>query len=146
MSDRVAAAVLIALSLGFIWMATNIQASAFNDPLGPKWVPILVGIFLIGACLALLVRPLTTVNWPDGTTWTRLALCLAGFVAYAYLLVPIGFIVATTLAYTLFALLFRGRPIPALIAGVVFSVGSYLLFSVALDLFLPTGRIFQGWF
>jgi putative tricarboxylic transport membrane protein len=146
MSDRIAAGALIAVAAAFIVMATRIQASFFSDPLGPTWVPILIGVFVIGACVALLVRPLTTSHWPDAPTWTRLALCLAGFVAYGFLLVPLGFVVATTLAYTLFAILFRGTPLRSLLAGAIFSVASYLLFSVALDLYLPTGRLFQGWF
>lgn len=146
MSDRIAGGVLIAVAVAFIVMALGIEASFFTDPLGPKWVPILIGAFVIGSAVALLARPLTRTQWPDAPTWARLATCLVGFVAYAYLLVPLGFIVATTLAYTLFALLFRGPPWRALMAGAIFSVASYLLFSTALDLYLPTGRLFQGWF
>lgn len=146
MSDRIAAGVLIAVAVAFIVMGLGIQASFFTDPLGPRWVPILIGAFVVGSSVALLARPLSTTHWPVASTWTRLATCLAGFVAYAYLLVPLGFIVATTLAYTLFALLFRGPPWRSLLAGAIFAVASYLLFSTALDLYLPTGRLFQGWF
>lgn len=146
MSDRIAAGVLIAVAVAFIVMALGIEASFFSDPLGPKWVPVLIGVFLIGSSLALLLRPLSTTHWPDGPTWTRLVTCLAGFVVYGFLLVPLGFIVATTLAFTLFALLFHGPPWRSLMAGAIFAVASYLLFSTALDLYLPTGRLFQGWF
>lgn len=146
MSDRIAAGVLIAVAVAYIVMALGIQASFFTDPLGPRWVPILIGVFVIGSSVALLVRPLSRTDWPDGPTWVRLTAFLAGLVAYAYLLVPLGFIVATTLAYTLFALLFRGPPWRSLMAGAIFAVASYLLFSTALDLYLPTGRLFQGWF
>lgn len=146
MSDRIAAGVMIAVAAGFIVMAFGIRASFFTDPLGPRWVPILIGVYVIGASVALLLRPLSKTQWPDAPTWRRLAVCLVGFVAYAYLLVPLGFIVATTLAYTLFAILFRGTPWRALLAGVIFSGASYLLFSTALDLYLPTGRLFEGWF
>lgn len=146
MSDRIAAGTLIAVAVGFIFMAASIRASSFSDPLGPTWVPIVVGVFLIGACLMLMVKPLTATTWPDGPTWARLATCLFGFVAYAYLLVPLGFILATTLAFALFAMLFRAGPVRALVAGTIFAFASYGLFSMALDLFLPTGRLFQGWF
>lgn len=146
MSDRIASGVLIAISVAFIVMATRVQTTFFTDPVGPKLVPIVIGIFLISASLALLWQPLTVPSWPDGPTWVRLALCLVGFIGYGYLLNPLGFIAATTLAYTLFAILFRGRPLPALAAGVIFSVAAYLLFSTALDLYLPTGRLFEGLF
>lgn len=146
MSDRIASGVLIAVSIAFIVMATRVEISFFSDPVGPKLVPIVIGVFLIGASLALLFQPRSTPSWPDAPTWVRLALCLAGFVLYGYLLNPIGFIAATTVAYTLFAILFRGKPLPALLAGAVFSLASYALFSMALDLYLPTGRIFEGLF
>jgi putative tricarboxylic transport membrane protein len=146
MTDRIAAGVLIAVAAAYIVLATRIQATFFTDPLGPRWVPILIGVFVIGSCVALLLRPVTAAAWPDAPTWARLALCLVGFVAYALLLVPLGFIVATTLAYTLFAMLFHARFGRSLLAGAIFAVASYLLFSSALDLYLPTGRLFQGWF
>jgi putative tricarboxylic transport membrane protein len=146
MSDRIASGILIAIAVAFIAMAISIQPSTFSDPLGARWVPILIGIFVIGAGIALLVQPRSTTRWPDRKTASRLLLCLAGFVAYGFALNPLGFIVATTLAFALFAMLFRGTPLRALLAGAVFSVACYLIFSVALDLYLPTGRVFAGWF
>lgn len=146
MSDRITASVLIAISIGFIAMAFAIKPSFFTDPLGPKFVPIVVGAFLIGACIVLLVRPLPSAHWPNAATWRRLALCLLGFVAYGFLMNPLGFIASTTIAFTLFALLFHGKPLKSLFAGATFAVASYLLFSTALDLYLPTGRLFEGLF
>jgi len=145
-SDRIAALVLIVVAVGYIVMATGIQIGMFSDPLGPRIVPILVAVFVIGSCTALLLVPLSTTSWPEGPTRVRLLVCLVGFVAYAQLLVPLGFILATTLAYTLFAVLFHAKPWRALVAGAAFAVASYVLFSVGLDLFLPTGRLFAGWF
>ncbi len=146
MSDRITASALIAISIGFIAMAVAIKPSFFTDPLGPKFVPIVVGVFLIGACIVLLVRPLSSAHWPNSTTWLRLAVCLLGFVGYGFLMKPLGFIVSTTIAFTLFALLFHGKPLKSLIAGASFAVASYLLFSTALDLYLPTGKLFEGLF
>lgn len=146
MTDRIAAGALIALSAAYIVLAAQIEITFFTDPLGAKWFPIMVGVFLIGSCVALLFRPVTATEWPDTSTWGRLALCLAGFVGYALALVPLGFILATTLAYTLFAMLFRANFWRSLLAGAIFAVASYVLFQMALDLYLPTGRLFQGWF
>ncbi len=146
MSDRITSGVLIAISLGFIAMALAIQPSFFSDPLGPKFVPIVVGVFLIGACIALLVRPLSSADWPNALVWRRLTVCLLGFVGYALLMNPLGFIAATTIAFTLFALLFHGKPLKSVLAGAGFAVSCYLVFSVALGLYLPTGRLFEGLF
>ena len=146
MSDRITAGFLIAVSAAFIAMAFAIKPSFFSDPLGPKFVPIVVGVFLIGACIALLVRPLSRAEWPNATAWGRLVVCLLGFVAYALLMNPLGFIASTTLAFTLFALLFHGKPVKSVLAGAGFAVASYLVFSVALGLYLPTGRLFEGLF
>lgn len=146
MSDRIASGILIAVAVAFIVMAFGIQASMFTDPLGPRFVPIVIGVFLIGSSVALMLQPRSTATWPDAPTTARLLTTLVVFVVYGFLLNPVGFIAATTLAYTAFALLFRGKPLPSLFAGVVFAFASYLLFSTALDLYLPTGRLFQGWF
>ena len=146
MSDRIASGVLIVVAAVFIVLATGVQTSFFTDPVGPKLVPILIGVFVIGASVALLFQPHSTPTWPDAPTWVRLVACLAGFVLYGFLMNPLGFIASTIIAYTLFAVLFRGKPLPSLVAGIVFAVASYLLFSVALDLYLPTGALFEGWF
>ena len=137
---------LIAVSVAFIAMALAIKTSFFTDPLGAKFVPIFVGVFLIGACVALLVRPLSQTEWPAPATWRRMVLCLLGFIGYGFLMNPLGFIAATTIAFTLFALLFHGKPLNSLLAGATFAVAAYLLFDVALDLYLPTGRLFQAIF
>lgn len=146
MSDRITASVLIVVSVAFIAMAFAIRTSMFTDPLGAKFVPIFVGVFLIGSCIALLIRPLSKTDWPEPATWRRMLVCLLGFVLYGYLLNPLGFIAATTLAFTLFARLFHGKPLRSLLAGAIFAVAAYLVFDVALDLYLPTGRLFQGLF
>lgn len=146
MSDRVAAGVMIVLAAVFIALAFTFTAGRFSDPLGARFVPIAVGVFVIAASIALLYQPRSKVDWPDTGTRVRLAACLAGFVAYGYMMIPLGFIVATTIAFTLFALLFRGRPLASVLAAAVFSVAAYALFSMALDLYLPTGRLFEGWF
>lgn len=146
MSDRIASGVLIAIAVAFVAMAISIQPSPFTDPLGARWVPVLIGLFVVGSAVALLVQPRSKTRWPDAGTGSRLLVCLAGFIAYGFAMNPLGFIVSTTLAYTLFAVLFRGTPLRSLFAGAVFSVACYLIFSVALDLYLPTGKVFAGWF
>lgn len=145
MSHRIASLLLLALGAIYVGLATQIQPTPFSDPLGPRWVPVFFGLFLMGAAVAMFVQPRADVAWPPRGTLFRLALTLVGFVAYALLLNPLGFVVATALAFTLFAVQFGGTPRNAALAGVVFAVAAYLLFSTALDLYLPTGAWLEGW-
>lgn len=62
--------------------------------------------------------------------------------AYAYLLVPLGFIVTTALEMTLLSMLFGAKPRQAAVGGLSFSVLVYLLFTQVLGVPLPVGRIF----
>lgn len=146
MSDRVAAGLMLVIATAFVVQATTFRAGFFTDPVGARLVPALIGVFVMGSCLVLAIRPRGRTVWPDPPTWARLAATLATFIVYGYLLEPVGFIVATTLAFTAFALLFRGPPWRSLAAAVLFSLASYALFSWALDLYLPTGELFEGWF
>mgnify|MGYP000025700057 FL=1 len=145
MSHRIASLLLLAIGAIYVGLATQIQPTPFSDPLGPRWVPVFFGVFLMSTAVAMFAQPRTPVAWPPPGTLVRLALTLVGFVAYGLLLNPLGFVVATAFAFTLFALQFGGTPRNAALAGVIFAVAAYLLFSTALDLYLPTGAWLEGW-
>lgn len=69
----------------------------------------------------------------------RPVLAALSFLAFALLLEPLGFVVATTLEFGVLALLFRGRLLPGLAAGAAFAVVSFLFFVQLLGLPLPLG-------
>jgi len=63
-------------------------------------------------------------------------------VAYAYLVVPLGFILTTTLEMTLLSLLFGARWWQGLLGALAFTLAVYFLFTEALGVTLPVGRVF----
>lgn len=71
------------------------------------------------------------------TVWARTLLLVAALVAYAVLLRPVGFVLASTLLFTAAAVAFGGRPVRGLLVGAVLSVVVYLAFTRGLELQLP---------
>ncbi|MEX2466340.1 MAG: tripartite tricarboxylate transporter TctB family protein, partial [Gemmatimonadota bacterium] len=74
-----------------------------------------------------------------GTAATRIALGTLSFVAYAFLLAPLGFVLATVLEFALLARLFGGTLARGAAAGLVFAGLLYVLFVYGLGLPLPLG-------
>lgn len=146
MSDRIFSVMLIAVAGLFAVLTQSFSVSLFADPLGPRFVPIGVSVFLTGAAVALLIKPTHQAVWPSGAKLARLGMTLVVFIIYANSLTPLGFIAATTLAFTAFAALFYAPPLRAALAGLIFSLVTYGLFSFLLDLYLPTGAWLEGLF
>jgi putative tricarboxylic transport membrane protein len=147
MSDRLSALVLLSVGLWYGALALQIRNSFFSDPLGSKAFPIFVAILLIAlSAIALLRTPRERVVWPPRASFAPLVVSLALFVAYAYALPYLGFFAANTLVFAGLGLVFGARLWKAAVAGVVASLALYVLFAVALDLYLPVGRLFEGWF
>ena len=67
----------------------------------------------------------------------------SSLVAYALVLVPLGFVVATAAEFTILALLFGGRWTRALPAGIAVSLLLQVLFVYGLGLPLPVGALFS---
>jgi putative tricarboxylic transport membrane protein len=145
-SDRIFAVLTIAVAALFAALTQSFTVSLFADPLGPRFVPIAVSIFLAGAAVALFAKPTHEAAWPSGVKLVRLGVTLVVFIVYANALNPLGFIAATTLAFAAFAVLFYAPLLRAAVAGLVFSLVTYGLFSFLLDLYLPTGAWFEGLF
>lgn len=146
MSDRIFSVLVIAVAALFAVLTQSFTVSLFADPLGPRFVPIGVSIFLAGAAVALLIKPTHEAVWPSGVKLVRLGVTVVVFIVYANALNPLGFIAATTLAFAAFAVLFYAPPLRAAIAGVIFSLVTYGLFSLLLDLYLPMGAWLEGLF
>ena len=144
MSDRIFSVLLIAVAGLFAALTQTFSVSLFADPLGPRFVPVAISVFLTGAAVALFIKPTHEAVWPAGAKLARLGVTLAVFVVYANALNPLGFVLATTLAFAAFATLFYAPPLRAAVAGLIFSLVAYGVFSVLLDLYLPTGAWLEG--
>jgi putative tricarboxylic transport membrane protein len=147
MSDRLTGTLLLAFTAWYGVTAWSIQPSFFSDPLGSRAFPLAVAIFLAPLALYLLVRrPAGAIVWPERALWPTLIVTLAAFLVYSVMMEPFGFIVANVVVFTILALVFRAPPVKGAIAAVVATLVLYVLFGWILELYLPTGELFEGWF
>jgi putative tricarboxylic transport membrane protein len=147
MIDRLAGLALLLFSVWFGVLAWNLPRSFFSDPTGSRAFPLALAVALTLLALYLLARPsYERVVWPERAVWPGLGITVAALVVYALLLEPLGFVVATVVVFTALALVFRARLPKAALAAVVTTVALYALFGIALELYLPTGEAFEGFF
>lgn len=121
---------------------------------GPHFFPTLLAVagYVIAVLLAL--QYLRTPEHPEDLSgrgdrwysdWGALAWCIGGFLAFALLLQPLGWILAAALLFWCVA---RGmgsrRPLFDLTVALVVSSATYLAFGVGLGLTLPSGLL-GGW-
>ncbi len=138
MSDRLAGLVLLALALAYGFTARGFEAQ-IGDPLGPAVFPQVLAVPLALLSLYLIVRPDPEPDWAGGRPLLMQGLAVAVFVAYAYLLEPLGFIVATVVGVTALCTLLGARPWRAAVTGVAVAVVLFFLFNNLLSLPLPAG-------
>ncbi|RIH83079.1 Tripartite tricarboxylate transporter TctB family protein [Meiothermus luteus] len=142
MTDRIVGLVLLLLAIGYALEAARMEVSFFTDPLGPRPFPYIIAVLVGLSSLWLIARPDPEPAWPPRRFWPVLGLVLLSLVAYAYLVVPLGFVLATTLEMTLLSRLFGARLRTGFLSALAFSLGVYFLFTKALGVGLPAGRIF----
>lgn len=138
MSDRLTGLVLLVLAVAY-GVAASGFAARIGDPLGPAVFPLVLAIPLALLSLYLLLNPDPEPAWARGWPLIKQALTLVVFVVYAYVLEPLGFVVATVLAVTALGSLLGGRPAHAAGAGVAIALVLFVLFNYALSLPLPAG-------
>jgi putative tricarboxylic transport membrane protein len=137
-SDRLTGLLLLLLALAYGVTAGGYEA-IIGDPLGPAVFPIVLAIPLGLLSLYLILRPDREPAWPRGAALLKQLLALAAFVAYAYLLEPLGFVVSTFLAVVGLGWLLGARLPEAGAAGVSIAVVLFVLFDTLLGLPLPAG-------
>jgi putative tricarboxylic transport membrane protein len=137
-SDRLTGMVLLALAVAYGFVASGYQAM-IGDPLGPAVFPIVLAIPLGLFSLYLILRPDREPAWPRGAALRKQILAIVAFVAYAYLLEPLGFVVSTFLAVVVLGWLLGARLTQAGAAGAGIAVVLFVLFDTLLGLPLPAG-------
>jgi putative tricarboxylic transport membrane protein len=142
MADRIVGLLLFFGAVAYAWMASRLEVGFFADTVGPKPFPYIIGAGMALSSLYLMLRPDPSPSWPGRSFWLPFALVLLSLVAYAYLLVPLGFIIATSLEMILLSLIFGAKPLQAALGGMGFSGLIYLLFTYGLGVPLPVGKIF----
>lgn len=138
----VGAVAVIVISAAIALEATTFDVLFPTDPLGPKAFPLFAALLLAFGGVALLrdgVAGGPAGPAPAAGAAKRIALGTLSFVAYAFLLAPLGFVLATVLEFALLAWLFGGTLVRGASAGLVFAGVLYVLFVYGLGLPLPLG-------
>lgn len=144
MTDRLTGGLILILSLGYAYQAKSFNVGFLADPIGPKAFPLIIAAFLFLTSLYLVVRPDPEPEWPVKGVWVNEGLVLLSFVLYAYALVPLGFLLSTTLQVTFLAFMFKGKIWKGLAAALVASIVLYSIFVYLLGIPLPVGKVFRG--
>jgi len=143
-SERVAGALLILLGLAVGAEATTFNVSFLADPVGPKALPLLSALIFIGSGLLLVARPGAGPVWPARPVAVRMVAAAAAFGAFAALLRPVGFVVATTATVGVLSWLFGASWRRSLGAALGLSVALWYLFVWLLGLPLPLGAAWEA--
>ena len=143
MNDRIAAAVLLLLAGYYGFEAWRLESGFGSGVVEPKDFPLLLAGALALSSLAIMVRTDPDPSWFRLPQWGNIILLTISFAVYAYLLVPVGFIVATTLETALVSWRFGAKVWQALLVGIGASLVLYALFVFGLDISLPLGRMFR---
>lgn len=161
-SDVVAGGVGLLVALAFLGVALSIPEGSFgNAVVGPRALPVVIGVGLALASLALAVRAwfgtpaaapaadpqlddeLEVLMEDEGPQDSvRLAVVSGLLLAYILVFIPLGYVTATflfLLATTMY--LDREHPIRNLLFALGFSIIVRLVFSELLTVVLPTGPL-----
>jgi putative tricarboxylic transport membrane protein len=146
-------AILLAGTVGlagayFYAIFATIHVRAFGDPVGPRMFPILLGCALVLSAAMLAYEMWSRRGSEGGATaqpGTRQGVLIVMAVAaltFAYVMAfePAGYVVATFVyVMALTSYFHKKKHAINLAAALVFSLGTYLLFTKALQVSLPPG-------
>jgi len=144
MTDRITGIVLLVFAALYGFGAFRLKAGFGAGPVGPKGFPIMLAIVLAIVAIGIILRTDPDPIWLKRGAWVNIVTASISFIIYAYLLVPIGFIISTTLVTGFISQRFGAIWWRALLTGFASSLALYALFVFALDIPLPIGRVFGG--
>jgi putative tricarboxylic transport membrane protein len=146
---RVWGLILLAIAVAVLVGTTAIRSPEGYAATGPRFVPLLVGVLLLVLSLLFLAR---TVVRPDVdlaeraareaavTQWARPLSVVVALLAYAFLMDPLGYVVATTLFFLATARILGSRdPVRDVLAGAGIALVLYVAFTQFLGVDLPAG-------
>ena len=146
---RLAGLILLAASVAILFAVFAIPGRGGYSTSGPRFVPLIVAAGLIALSAAFLAR---TFVRPDmelaersaeedaATHWATPAQLLVAMIAYALLLEPLGYILATALFFVPVARVLGSRSLVRdVIIGLVLGVGLFTAFTQFLGVSLPAG-------
>ena len=133
LGTRLTAAAVFLVAAAYTLVGRGYSAP-FGDVLGPSVFPTLVGVpaMILAGWLALF--PGRGSGWPVRARVLRQAAAVAILVAYAFLLQPLGFPIATGLLIASVAWLMGGPPGKSVLLGALAAPGLWALFDRVLGL------------
>lgn len=152
--DCIVALCSILIALFLIHNEYNMPNTMIRQTIGPSFMPIAILVALIFSALLILFTSLRTNRKTEGADsapaklptktsagqYKVMALIVLGLLVYAAILVPVGFIISTTILILWQAQLFeRGKWIRNLVVGLLFSILVYYIFVHILEVMLPVG-------
>ena len=145
----IAAVVLLALTLGYGALTTQLPVRSLPDTPGPPFFPWINTIILLALSLGLLVQGLTAkpsgkleaVTTPDDANARRRAIwALGAFVVYLVILPGLGFLLATAPFFAvLMVLIGEKRWLWVALGSIGMTISLYVLFRHGFAVFLPSG-------
>jgi putative tricarboxylic transport membrane protein len=138
----IAAVVLVVLSGTFLVGVFDIRSPKGLDPAGPRFFPLLVTTAWLLLSLGYLVEGLRSPRSKDqgDRSWFEPVALSGLLVLYAFLVVPLGYMLATALLFFVAARVLGSRQVARdAIVAVVMAVAVYIAFTQFLDISLPEG-------
>ena len=150
MAERVIFVCTLILAGVYFYATENLPSLEIGDPLGPKAFPRLLGIGLVFAAVLLLVeiirgRKTVASDVPKGEPVDRATYIIVGGVSlwtFLYFLVfeRLGYVLATPIyLFVLMSFFHKGKHLSNALTAVLFSLGSYLMFTKLLGVNLARG-------
>ena len=143
-----AAVVLVVLSVTFLVGVFDIRSPDGLDPAGPRFFPLIVTSAWVLLSLAYLAESLRAPRSAGSEepghrrTWFEPVAISALLLLYAFLVVPLGYVIATLLLFFAAARVLGSRnTVRDAIVAVVLSVVVYIAFTRFLDISLPEGAL-----
>ncbi|WP_395540949.1 tripartite tricarboxylate transporter TctB family protein [Neotabrizicola sp. sgz301269] len=144
-SDRIFGLVVVLSALAYFAGAWQIQAGMMMDPLGQRAFPMLIAADGLICGIGILLRPDAEPEWPGARAWFAMGIALLALVAYAYSIVPLGFLIPTAIASAAIGYLIEPKAMQSVMMGIGLSVVLYVIFKYGLGLGLqPFPRALMG--
>ncbi|NEA32415.1 tripartite tricarboxylate transporter TctB family protein [Streptomyces sp. SID13031] len=138
----IAAVVLVVLSGTFLVGVFDIRSPKGLDPAGPRFFPLLVTVAWLLLSIGYLVEGLrsTRIKGDGDRSWFEPVALSGLLVLYAFLVVPLGYLISTALLFFVAARVLGSRQVVRdIIVAVVMAVVVYIAFTQFLDISLPEG-------
>ncbi|SFR43531.1 putative tricarboxylic transport membrane protein [Marinobacter gudaonensis] len=142
LGDRVLGLGLLVLAVAYGWAAQQWpEPFGGAEAVGPETFPTILSVVLVAGSLYLMIKPDPDAQWPLGKSALELVVSVAVLVVYAFLLEPLGFVIATTLAVGTLSWRMGAEPKRAFVTGLASAVVVFVLFNYGLSLSLPAGLL-----